>query len=36
MELMGEKEEDMEKGLEAIEPGETGDMELLMLGNMEA
>ena len=37
MELMGEKEVDIEKGLEAMEPGETGDMELVMaLGNMEA
>ena len=37
MELMGEKEADMEKGLEAMDPGETGDMELLMApGNIEA
>ena len=37
MELMGEKEVDMEKGLEAMELGETGDIVLLMaLGNMEA
>ena len=37
IELMGEKEADMEKGLDAIDPGETGDIELLMApGNIEA